>query len=74
LGCGSQVPGQEFTDAVDRMLSDPSQDGAKIERGIKAVQFGRADEGVERSCAHPTGIGTEEQIVLASDGSMLLQR
>jgi hypothetical protein len=36
----SKVPGQEFVDAVDRMIGDALQDMAQIEFRIKSVKLG----------------------------------
>ena len=49
------------------MLRDAGQDGAEIERWIKAVELGGADECVEGSCADTAGVGAEEEVVLPSD-------
>ena len=66
-GVRDQVPWEEFGDAVDRMLCDAGQDGAEVERWIKAVELGGADERVEGSGADTAGVGAEEEVVLPSD-------
>jgi hypothetical protein len=47
VGVGSylwnDVPGQQFFDAVDRMLSDTLDDVAQVCFGIQAVEFCRTD-------------------------------
>jgi hypothetical protein len=67
LECGSDVPGQKLSDAIDRMVRDARQDGAKVKRGIESAELGCANEGVERSCALTAGIGTEKQVILSSN-------
>jgi hypothetical protein len=38
------IPRQEFSNAVDRMLGDVGECMAQIRFGIEAVEFGRADQ------------------------------
>jgi hypothetical protein len=66
-----EVPGQEFLDAVDRMIGDAGQHVSEIGFGIETVEFGAADQGVDRGGALAAGIGTGEQVVLPtqSDGA-----
>ena len=70
-GVGREVPGQEFLDAVDRMVGDAGQHVAEIRFGIETVEFGGADQAVDRGGAFAAGIGAGEQVVLAaqSDGA-----
>jgi hypothetical protein len=67
LKCGSDVPGQKFTDTIDRMVRDACQDHAEVKRGIESAELGCANEGVERSCALAAGIGTKKQVILSSN-------
>jgi hypothetical protein len=41
---------------------------AQVRFGIDAVEFGCADEAVDRGGAFATGIGAREQVVLATQG------
>ncbi len=41
------VPGGEFTDAVDGMVADADQNIPEIGLGIKAVELGALDQGVD---------------------------
>ena len=41
------VPGQQFVDAVDRVVGDAGQDVAQIGLGIEAVELGGLDQGVD---------------------------
>ena len=36
---GSEVPGEQFVDPVDRMLGDAGQDMAEITFGIEPIEF-----------------------------------
>ena len=45
----SDVPGQEFFNAVDRMIGNSLEHVAEISFRIQAVQFCRAEESVEGS-------------------------
>ena len=56
LGClssvgferGSDVPGQELFDAVDRVFGDRRQYRTQIEGRIEAVELGCSDKAIER--------------------------
>ena len=61
-----QVPGQQLIDAADRVVGDPGKNDAEIEFRIDAVELGRTDERVDGGGAFATGVGTGEQVVLAS--------
>ena len=60
----SKVPGQEFVDAVDRMIGDALQDMSQIEFRIKAVELRGAEQGVDSSRAFASSIRAGEKIVL----------
>jgi len=60
-----EVPGQEFFDAADGMVSDLGQHGAEIVLRIEAVQLGRSDQAVHGGGTHSSAIGASEQIVLS---------
>ena len=42
--------------AIDRMLGDKSDDVAQVDSGIKAIQFGGADQCVDCSAAFATAV------------------
>ena len=54
--CG-ESPGQKLMDASDGMIGYGFEDLAQIEFRIDAVQFGRAEQSVDRSRTFSTGIG-----------------
>ena len=62
---------QEFLDAVDRMIGDAGQHVEEIDFGVETVEFGGADQAVDRGGALAAHIGACEQVVLAaqSDGA-----
>src|SRR5215210_3500390 len=68
LGMRRPVPRQQFADAIDRMISDAGENVAQPHLGIKAVELGRLDEGVDGRGALAAGIGAGEQVVLAAEG------
>ena len=39
-----KIPGEQLVDAIDRILGDLSQDCARIQFWIEAIQLGRADQ------------------------------
>jgi len=61
----SEVPGQQFVDAVDRVIGDAREHVAEVGFRIDAVQLGRADQAVDRGGAVAAGIGSSKQVVLA---------
>ncbi len=55
--CGEcDVPGQEFGDAVDRVVGDAFEDVVEIELRVVAVEFGRAEQGIDGGCAFASGV------------------
>jgi hypothetical protein len=49
---GGEVPGEQFVDAVYRVLGDAGQDLAEIAFGIESIEFRRSDgEGAGTSLA-----------------------
>ena len=60
-------PRQQLVDPVDRVVRNAFEHVAQVRLRVKAVQFGRADQRVERGSALATGIGAGEQPVLAAD-------
>ena len=63
---GGEVPGQQFGDAVDRVIGDAREHVAQVGFGIEAVELGRADQAVDRGGALAAGIGAAKQVVLAT--------
>jgi hypothetical protein len=64
LNCGEQVPGQEFPDPVDRMISDATKHCGHIRLRIDAVELRRSEQTVDRRGTLSAGIRSGEQIVL----------
>ena len=62
---GGDVPGQEFFDAVDRMLGDRCQDRAQVEGRIESVQLGCSDKAIKRRGTLAAGISSHEEVILA---------
>ena len=63
--CWLAVPGQQFVDAIDRMVGDACEDVAQICLRIASVQFCGFDERVHGGGPDAAGIGAGEQVVLA---------
>ncbi len=59
-----KVPGQKLVDAVDGMVGDTFEHMTEIEFRVDAVQFGRAQQSIDRSRAFSSGIRACEEIVL----------
>src|ERR1039458_9955930 len=64
---GRHVPGQQFGDAVDGVLGNAREHVAQIGFGIESVELGRADEAVDGGGALAAGVGSGEEVVLATD-------
>jgi hypothetical protein len=64
-GC-RQFPGQQLLDPVDRMIGDAPHYARQIPFRVDPVQLRRANQAVDRRRPLAAGIGTGEQIVLAS--------
>ena len=66
-----EIPGQELLDAIDRVIGDAGQHVSEIRFGIETVEFGGADQAVDRGGAFAAGIRAGEQVILAaqSDGA-----
>jgi hypothetical protein len=64
----TDVPGEQFRDAVDRVVRDASQHVFQVGFRIKSVQLGRTDQAVHRGGAVATGIGPGKQIIFAAKG------
>src|SRR5881394_3764483 len=58
------VPGQQFGDAVHRMIGDMREHMPQVRGWIDAVQLGRTQESIESRCAPSTRIRASEQVVL----------
>jgi hypothetical protein len=59
------IPWQQFLDAIDGMVGDTREHVAQILFGIQAVEFGRADQGIEGGGAFAAFIGAGEKVILA---------
>ena len=62
LGRG-EIPGREFLDAVDGVISDPIEHAAEIEFRIQPVELGCPQQRVDGCGAVTAGIGTAGQEV-----------
>ena len=60
----ADVPGQRILNAIDGMPGIALQRRAQIGLGIKAVEFGGADEAVNGSRTFATRIRSGKQVVL----------
>ena len=69
IGWGSEIPGQEFGDAMDGMLGDAADDLAQISFGVDAVELGRADQAVDRRRPLTARVRAGEQVVLSARAS-----
>jgi len=57
FSCGAaNVPGQQLLDAVDGVIGDAGQHLAQISFRVKAVEFGGANQAVDRRRAFPARI------------------
>jgi hypothetical protein len=57
------MPRQQFVAPIDWMLGDTCKDKAQVRLRIDVIEFGGADQGVNRGSAFTTGIGTREEVV-----------
>jgi hypothetical protein len=64
----SEVPGQQFGDAADWVFGDLGQGRVQTELRIESVEFGRADQRIDRGGALPSRIGAGKQVILAAQG------
>ena len=62
------IPGQQFGDAVDRVVGDAAEHVTQVGFGIEAVQFGRLDQRVYRCGALAAAIGAGEDPILSAEG------
>jgi hypothetical protein len=65
---GDEVPGEQFVDAVYRVLGDAGQDLAEIAFGIESIEFRRSDQRVDCGSSFAAGVGATKKVVLASKG------
>ena len=63
-----EVPGEEFFNAVDRMVRNTGEDVRQIGFRIDPVQFRRADQAVDCSGPLPADVGSSKQVVLTTQG------
>jgi hypothetical protein len=62
---GGEIPGQEFVDPVDRMFSDAREDLAQVGFWVQAIEFGGADQAIERSGTFTASVRASEQVIFA---------
>src|SRR5689334_17130484 len=62
-----EVPWQQFSDAVDRMITDACKYADQVSFRVQTIQLGRADQTVNRSGTFTTGIGAGEEIILPAE-------
>jgi hypothetical protein len=53
---------------MDRMVGDLRENVAQVGLGVEAVEDRGLDQGVEDRGAPATGVGTSEEVVLATEG------
>ena len=53
---GGDVPGQEFFDAIDRVLADVLDDVTKVGFGVEIVELRRADQAVDGGGTFSSGM------------------
>jgi hypothetical protein len=56
---GSEIPGQEFLQAVDWVIHDALEHVAQIEFWIESVKLCGAEQAVDGRCAFAAGIGRQ---------------
>jgi hypothetical protein len=64
---GGEVPGEQFVDAVYRVLGDAGQDLAEIAFGIESIEFRRSDHRVDCGSSFAAGVraSAEESAIMA---------
>jgi hypothetical protein len=65
---GAGVPGSEFVDTVDGLVGEGREHVAQVGFGIDAVEFGGADQAVDRGGTFAASVRAREQVVLATQG------
>jgi hypothetical protein len=60
------IPGQQFADAIDRMVGDPREDVAQIGLRVESVHPCGLDKRVHRGGPDAAGVGTCKQVALSS--------
>ena len=61
------VPGQEFCDAVDRMVRDVGEDVSEVVLRVDRVELGRSEQRVDRGSSFSSGVRACEKIVFAAE-------
>jgi hypothetical protein len=67
--CGGQVPGQEFMDAVDRMIGDALKDVAQVEFRVAPVELRCTEQAVDGRSTLSTSIRSSEEVVFATQSN-----
>src|SRR5512140_798902 len=60
------VPRQQFSDAVDRVIGDAFQHLAKVSLWVEPIQLRRTDQGVHGRSALAAGVAPGKQVILPS--------
>src|ERR1700723_1241821 len=63
-----EIPGQQFVNAINRMVGDPFEHTAEVELRIETVQSCRSQQRIDRSSAIAARIRTTEQVILSAQG------
>ena len=63
-GLCREIPGQQFGDAIDRVVSDARQHLAQIGFRIKAIELGRSDQAVNRCRTFAASIRSRKKVIL----------
>ena len=70
MGWVSQVsrnaPGQQFVNAVYRVIGDAGQHVAQVGARIDTIEFAAADERVHRGCPLAPAVGASKEEILSS--------
>jgi hypothetical protein len=61
--CGDEVPGQQVSDPVHRMIGDPRQNLTQVCLGIHSIEFRRTDQAINGGRTLASQVGTSEQVI-----------
>jgi hypothetical protein len=60
------APGQQFVNAVDRVIGDAGQHVAQVSARVDTIEFAAADERVHRGCPLAPAVGAGKEEILAT--------
>jgi hypothetical protein len=63
------VPGEQFFDAVDGVVGNSGEDVLEIDLRVESVEFGRAEQGVDRRSAFAACVRATKEKILPSNMS-----